>query len=538
MNSFDFDVIIIGSGFGGAVTACRLAENGMKVLVLERGRRWTPETYPRKPEDPWLWNQDEPEQQHGWLDLRTMDTMWVATGCGVGGGSLIYASIFVPANPSAFTQGWPAEITFDTLKPYYDKASAMMSVHELPDNQLTQRHTLMRESAEQLGLGERFRKLPMAVTFNPDWNYNLPDAHSPQHSKTWINPHGKTQGTCVHCGNCDIGCQFHAKNTLDLNYLARAETLGVEIKPLHFVTSLQPHGTGYRIHFDHIISAEKSKIPGSLTAQRVILAAGSIGSTELLLRCRDEHQTLPNLSSILGHNWSSNGDFLTPAFYKDRQVSPTKGPTITCAIDMLDGSADGQSVFVEDGGFPNLFKDFISRRLQQTRHGPWSVFWHDLAKEIPEIENPLENVMPWFGQGIDASDGRLHLERPWYAPWKHVLKLDWNPDHAAPAINALIRLHQKLSTATHGTAWVPPSWTDFKTLVTPHPLGGCSMGDSPQNGVVNHLGEVFGYPNLFVADGAIIPRAIGLNPSCTIAALAERIAENIAQGTHHQPNPS
>jgi cholesterol oxidase len=527
MTSFNFDTIIIGSGFGGAVTACRLAERGHRVLVLERGRRWTPQTYPRSPEDAWLWNQDSPEQQNGWLDLRIMDTMWVAAGCGVGGGSLIYANIFVPAKPEAFEKGWPSEIRFDTLKPYYDKASAMMAVEELPDNQLTERHQLMREGAEKLGLGDRFRKLPIAVTFDPQWDANAKDATEDHHSKTWINPHGKQQGTCVHCGNCDIGCTVQAKNTLDLNYLARAEQCGAEIRPLHHVTKIEPLSDGYTVYFDQINSEEKTSTPGSLTAQRVILAAGSLGSSEILLRCRDEHNTLPNLSPALGKKWCSNGDFLTPAFYPQRKISPTKGPTITCAIDMLDHHADGESVFVEDGGFPNLFKNFIMRRLQQTGHGPWSTFWQELVKNIPDTEDPLECVMPWFGQGVDASNGHLYLDRPWYAPWKQALRLHWSPDEAAPAVNALIHMHEKLSEATNGTAWVPPSWTAFKTLVTPHPLGGCAMSNDADTGVVNHLGEVFGYPNLYVADGAIIPQALGLNPSGTIAALAERIAEHI-----------
>jgi cholesterol oxidase len=319
-----------------------------------------------------------------------------------------------------------------------------------------------------------------------------------------------------------------AKNTLDLNYLAVARRHGAEIRPLHRVVAIEPADGGYRVHYEHLGHGKRRR--GSAAAARVIVAAGSIGSTELLLRCRDQHGTLPRLSNRLGHGWSSNGDFLTPAFYGDRDVAPTRGPTITCAIDMLDGSADGKSVFVEDGGFPNLLKDFIlGHRPRRARRGVGRDFWSELDRWT-DADDPLRNVMPWFGQGVDAADGRLSLGRRWYAPWRRELRMAWDVERSAAAIDALIGMHRTLSAFTGGTPWVPPTWSVAKMLVTPHPLGGCNMGVTAQNGVVDHRGEVFGYPGLYVADGAIVPRAIGLNPSRTIAALAERIAAGICAG--------
>lgn len=520
----NYDVIIIGSGFGGAVNACRLSEAGLKVLVLERGRRWETKDYPRDPDDAWLWDPDEPEEQNGWMDLRIMDDMWVAQGAGVGGGSLIYANISVEAQPRAFASGWPEQITYDELKPYYEKVGQMLNVQRLPDNQLTERFKLMREGAQKLDYGDRFRPLPLAVTFSENWNYALPDPFDDRHSQTWTNAQGQQQGTCVHCGNCDIGCQVKAKNTLDLNYIPWAEKHSAEVRPLHLVYNVSQDRGRYLVHYHRIENGRL--VPGYESAERVIVAAGSLGSTELLFRARDQYRTLRGISGFLGRNWSSNGDFLTPAFYKQRRVSPTQGPTITCAIDFLDGAVGGRQFFVEDGGFPNLLRNYLQSRgsSPQRRHRV-IVGW---LKHLAGSGDALSNVMPWFGQSMDAADGRLYLGRVWYAPWRRRLKLDWDVARSEATIDAMVDMHKRLSTATGGDPVVPPTWSILKNLVTPHPLGGCNMGTTPANGVVDHLGQVFGYPGLYVADGAIVPRAIGLNPSRTIAALAERIAAHIA----------
>lgn len=518
-----FDAIIIGSGFGGAVTACRLAERGARVLVLERGRRWDPRDYPREPGDAWVWDQEHPERRNGWLDFRVMDDMCVAQGAGVGGGSLIYANVVVEAKPEAFATGWPPQIRYDALRPYYDKVGEMLSVQTIPEAQATARYKLVKEAAEKSGFIDRFRPVPLAVRFDPQWSYSLNDPFSEAHSKEWTNDQGQKQGTCIHCGNCDIGCRVRAKNTLDLNYIAKAEASKAEVRPLHVVTRIVPERNGYRVYFDRLVNC--GRVPGSEWANRVIVAAGSLGSTELLFRCRDQYKTLPHISRFLGRNWSSNGDFLTPAIYENRRVSPTQGPTITCAIDFLDGS-QGAKFFVEDGGFPDVFGNYLEEWLRRpVGNRRIRRLLRDLAKKVRK-RDPLSNVMPWFGQGIDGGDGHLYLGRPWWMPWRRRLKLDWDVTNSKAMINNLIAMHERLSEATDSSdLFEPPTWSIWKNLVTPHPLGGCNMGTNPENGVVNHGGEVFGYPRLYVADGAIIPRPIGLNPSRTIAALAERISD-------------
>ena len=516
-----YDVVVIGSGFGGAVSACRLAEAGRSVLVLERGRRWAPEDYPREPHDAWVWDQDEPHKQNGWIDLRFMDDMWVAQGAGVGGGSLIYANISIDAKPSSFNAGWPSEINYDVLAPHYARVRDMLGSGPLPDGQLTQRFKLMKRAATAIGEEQRFRKLDLAVTFDDAWSYSLPNAVDPANSKPFRNKFGKQQGTCIHCGNCDIGCQVQAKNTLDLNYIAAAEKDGAVVQPLSLVTHISPASDGgWRVHYDRLI--DRRREPNEVAASRVVLGAGSLGSTEILLRSRDEYGTLPRLGANLGHDWSSNGDFLTPAFYPGQAISPTIGPTITCAIDFLDGSQKGARFFVEDGGFPNVIGNYINAKLKHLgRFGPGAKVLRRL-RGIDNVQDPLSDLMPWFGQAVDAANGRLYLGRRWYAPWRRRLALDWDVTHSEAAVGGLIEMHKRLSEKTGGEAVVPPTWTIFRNLVTPHPLGGCGMAASPAAGVVDHAGRVFGHPGLYVLDGSIVPRAIGLNPSKTIAALAER----------------
>jgi cholesterol oxidase len=279
------------------------------------------------------------------------------------------------------------------------------------------------------------------------------------------------------------------------------------------------------VSFDRLVGGRR--VAGSETGRLVIVAAGSLGSTELLLRCRQVTRSLPNVSPFLGRNWSSNGDFLTPALYPAREVQPTWGPTIAAAIDLYEPRQDG-GFWIEDGGVPDLLASYIGLKAADPRTGFKAQLLLRFVQALLRENEPFRNIMPWFAQGVDAADGTLSL-RP-RSPWDPTLQLnlDWDVRRSREVIDRIVATHEKLSLLTGGVAAVPPTWTLFKDLVTPHPLGGCNMGDTAANGVVNHAGEVFGHPGLFVADGAIIPEALGVNPSRTIAALAERIAQLIA----------
>jgi len=524
-----FDVIVIGSGFGGAITACRLAEAGMKVLILERGRRWEPKAgpgvtaYPQHLTDPWIWDQNHPELFNGWTDFRPFGAMNVVACAGVGGGSLIYANIIREAPPEIFKDPWPKEITKPELQPYYNRVADFLDVQLLPVDQWNPRVRLIKEGAEKIGAGSRWATVPQAVAFRKDWKLDVAHPPTEADSVEHTNKHGVKQGTCIHAGICDFGCPTKAKNTLDVNYLHIAQKAGAEIRPLHMVRRIEPQGTRYRVVFDRIENG--NLIPGSEDADRVIVAAGSMGSTELLLRCRDQFKTLPNVSRFLGKNWSSNGDLLTTAFYKDRMIYPYIGPNISSAIDFGDGSRDGQAFGIEDGGLPNLLRKHSDAATAVNapiaKHHPFQRIIAWLQKEL-QMADPFPHLMPWFANGVDAGNGEYRLKRPWYFFGRKHLHLHWDITKSLPVFEAQIKTHVELSQKTGGRALVLPWWKE--ALISPHSLGGCNMGNTAQTGVVDHAGKVFGYENLYVIDGATIPTPLGLNPVQTIAALAERAA--------------
>ncbi len=531
-----FDAIIIGSGFGGSITACRLTQAGMKVLVLERGRRWEPKAapgvtaYPRNLFDPWIWDQANPLLFNGWTDLRLFPGMAVVCGAGVGGGSLIYANVSIIPPKDVFKAPWPAEIKFDDLVPYFAMVKDVLDLQQIPDNQVNPRFELMQKGAKDLGAQDRFGKLDLAISFRDDLfppGKKLDPANPPTEadSLTHTNKHGATQGTCFHAGICDFGCPVKARNTLDVNYLYIAEqkTKLADVRPLHFVTNIEPAGTGYRVHFNRIDNDNHKLVPDSETADRVILAAGSLGSTEILFRARDQFRTLPNISRFLGQRWSSNGDFLTPAVYLFEKIFPTVGPTIMSRINFLDRIRDGQSFIIEDGGIPNLLQKHLeATRAQnaaiQGKHPYESILEglrHVLRTAAVDID-PVTHVMPWFANGVDAGNGEYQ--------WQNSqLGLNWDVTKSIPAFQAEINTQKELSWKTLGIPFPNPNWE--KELITPHPLGGCNMGSTAADGVVDHKGEVFGYKNLYVIDGATIPTPLGVNPSRTISALAERAAK-------------
>jgi cholesterol oxidase len=507
------DIVIIGSGFGGAVAAYRLAATGRSVAVLERGRDWSKTKTPQQPRD-YLYSSRMPHWFNGWLDIRVLDQMVVATGAGVGGGSLIYANVCVKAPDRVFCSGWPSQITAAALAPYYDDVDKVLQPQVIPDGQINPRMALLGQAAAAMGVARRYSSLPLAVAFDE----NAPNTGG----EPWRDPKRYAPGTCVHCGDCVIGCAHGAKKTLDKNYLAMAE--GATIKPLSMVTHIEKDPNGaWRVHYLDVTEGRRRK--RQIIGKIVILAAGSIGSTEILLRSRDEFRTLKQLPRALGRGWSPNGDFLTLARYRNAGqplLEPTRGPTIGSVIDLLDGvdlpdddvrGSDGR-IYVEDGGLPN----FGAHLLKSWKNaGGLKQRLYEKASDLTDFSD----MIAWFGQSIDAADGEFSL-RSKYVFWRARSRLNWNPQRSVGALDTFNDVHVAMTLATGGEPMPLATWRRLRMLVTPHPLGGCNMAAGEGAGVTADTGEVHGHRNLFVMDGSIIPRAIGRNPSKTIAALAER----------------
>jgi cholesterol oxidase len=517
------DIVIVGSGFGGAVAGCRLAPTGRRVVVLERGQDWSEKKTPQGFRD-YFYSSRMPRWLNGWLDLRVLDQMVVATSAGVGGGSLIYANVCVDAPDRVFRSGWPSEITAAGMKRHYDTVAGMLNPQQIPARQINPRMAMLQHAAGRLNIGKHYHPLPLAVTFD-----DAPVGDTGE--EPWSNPGVYKKGTCVHCGNCVIGCEHDAKNTLDKNYLKEAKEHGAKIRPLSMVTHIEEGpGGAWRVHYVDVgasLRGRKHQIVGKI----VILAAGSIGSPEILLRSRDGFRTLKNLPRALGKGWSPNGDFLTLAKYKGarRPLEPTKGPTIGAVIDLLEGidlpddnaiGVDGR-IYVEDGGLPNLAAHLLSSWKDA---GGLKRLLYRKASSLTDFSD----MIPWFGQSIDAADGEFSLRSPYHF-WRARTQLNWNPQRSVGALDTFKDIHVAMTKATGGKPIPLATWSRLRMLVTPHPLGGCNMASAPGAGVTNHMGEVFGYDNLFVMDGSVIPRAIGRNPSKTIAAVAERSCEKLVE---------
>ncbi len=557
-----YDVLIIGSGFGGSITACRLARaqqlagKTVSVCVLERGKRYNRGEFPRsllRAKD-WWWRN---EGQGGWtglLDFRTFENIAVLRASGVGGTSLVYLDVQIDAFHSTFDvvgpegqKRWPSSVDWrdaNEMPRYYGMVFDMLRPTPIPDPPLKTR--ALQAGAAGAGAGDRFWLPDLAIY----WGKNGGERGVLRDDPYQRN--GPPQSGCAYCGECFLGCNIHAKNTLDLNYLWLAQLAGAEIFSQHQVVSINPNRPNHPVHPDgYTVAYEDLRwgFGGEVSAGKVIVAGGALGSTELLLRAKYDHcrrgkevkATLPRLSPRLGSFFSGNGDFGAVGFKTNRVTNPMEGPTITGVVDFRD-MLGGQGFIIEEGGVPDLLRDGLkqfpgglaaSRRWIQWFQGLFHRL--DRRRSQPRLVEGIFNLldfdavrdaMPYLVMGIDAADGQMNLDQN-----SGNLRLTWAHANSLPFFREIERVLRELTQAPSpgldGNLMVNPSWSSQKELVTVHPLGGCPMGDDESKGVVDPQGEVFNYPNLYVVDGAIVPSAIGPNPSKTIGALAERAAEHI-----------
>ncbi len=532
-----YDAIVIGSGFGGAITACRLSQAGRSVCILEKGRHWQRHDFPRATGEvarSAVWNksaQGGPDQ--GFIEYVPFKRMDVIQGVGVGGGSLHYFNVHLRPPPTIFNSSrWPANINLKTLTPYYELAADMLAAKTLSPpmhRALPLRTKAFREAAECLG--QQAEAVPICV-------HTASERHQ--------SPGGREQSACDYCGNCLLGCHKHAKNTLDLNYIPMALHHGAELFAQHEALCITPKNGCYTVSFKDYREGEQPRL-AKVSAKQVILGAGTLGTNELLLRCKEQYRTLPNLSPSLGERFSSNGDFLfAGAYFKDKVIDPGRGPSITSGLAF--NTPPEQHIYIEDLGFPDpfiwYFNALLARRgrtrqlLEQCKRYCLNALGVNIEFELDRMleDGYLSHFMPFLGMGSDAADGRLYLNK------SGQLEMDWSYRNSKRMFKAMTGHMRALSEAAGGRfvnsfMWRTPllGLPVSKTL-TAHPLGGASMADTPLHGVTNPQGEVWGYPGLYVSDGALLPAAIAVNPSATISAMAERVAFHLLHGRELKKN--
>jgi cholesterol oxidase len=502
-----YEAIVVGSGFGGAVAACRLAQAGVDVGVLERGRRFALGGFPRHTvrADLLHWHHGGP------YDVRPFNDLFIVQGAGYGGGSLIYANVQVRPPADVFAEGWPAGYSRASLDPYYDLVAYMLDIEPVAGDpatgQLPSKTRQMEAAVSRLGREAQSFRPNLAVRFE-----GAGEAPAP-------NKFGALQSGCLHCGDCDIGCNVGAKNTLDFNYLHVAERQGADVATEAEVTWLAPDDGRFRLRYrDHAEGGGEATV----SADQVFLCLGSVNSTELLLRCRDQHRTLPRLSARLGHGYSANGDFLALGLNPSKPFGATHGPTITTAY-VHAREQDGRRIrlTVEDGGYSSR----LARLLPFTHPGRIALI---AGRELRNEHHPIRALLQEEGDttvvllvmGNDSSDGIIELARP-----HHRLRVRWDTPSNLPLYAAETAACRELIAELGGRLQLMENWSLLGQPSAPHNLGGCPMGSSRADGVVDAEAGVFGYPGLHVLDGALIPGAVGVNPSHTIAAVAERCIE-------------
>jgi cholesterol oxidase len=492
----EVDVAVIGSGFGGAAVACRLAQAGRSVVVLEQGKE-----YPTGRGDFGTTGHGIATIRHGhfWVDVGV--GMNVVRGIGVGGGSLHYFGVRLRADPEIFENPrWPAILKRKTLDPYYDLAGEMVrAAPTLPNPVLGP----PAHGEAFVAAAKNCRRCKSEPHYVPIAVHTAPEPV--------ITPAGIPQTRCVFCGECIIGCppsesfvgNVNARALLTLNYLAVARNTGnARIFPLHRVDIVRPTRSGFDVELkalerNYLVEEDEVFQSGTLRAKQVVLAAGTMGSVEILLKSKAAG-ALPQLSNTLGLHFSGNGDFLIPKTINTPQdLQPKAGPTITAGADF---STATLKIFIEDLGLIPFVEAVMGTRK--------------LTASTPDTHQ-----LGYLGMGTDAGNGvlRLHDGR---------IRLYWDPTGSLPLYKELTACFRELSQQLAGDYAKPESYNPVigTGLITAHPLGGAVMSDSTATGVVNPQGEALGVPGLFVADGSIIPTALATNPSYTISALAERVA--------------
>ena len=508
----DYDVVVVGSGFGGSVAALRLAEKGYKVAVLEAGRRFTDDQLPKTSWRlrkylwaPWL-------GCYGLQRIHLLPDVLVMAGAGVGGGSLNYANTLYQPPKRFFDDPQWGHITDwqDELNPYYDQARRMLGVVDNP--LVTAADKVMREVADDMGVGDTFTTTPVGVFFG-----NGTD----RESDPFFGGVGPERTACTECGSCMTGCRVGAKNTLVKNYLHLAENAGVTVLPLTTVRGVRPAVDGYEV-VTRRTGAKLRRKDTSIFAGQVVFAAGTYGTQKLLLAMKETGE-LPELSDQLGSVVRTNSEAVLAATARDRKVDYTQGIAITSSFHPDDHT-----------------------HIEPVRYGKGSNAIGLLQTVLSDGGGPVPRVFKTIGVALrhPAAFFRSLSVRHWSE--KTVIALVMQTDDNSLELGSKRTIFGRQLTSRRGAGDPPPSWIPqgHKAIrlladkidgdpggsiaevvnipMTAHFLGGCVIGADADHGVVDPYHRVYGHPGLHVVDGSAVSANLGVNPSLTITAQAER----------------
>ena len=555
-----FDAVVIGSGFGGSVAAWRLkrAHPHARILVLERGMPYPPRSFARTPHELRQSFWDPASALYGLYELWSFEHAKVLVASGLGGGSLIYANVMLEKPAHTFEADWaggtPWPIKRPQLAAHYEEAKRMLGATPLP----TRYRTAGPEGSTSVPKTDQFIQAATAAGLRAAQPAELAISFAgpagdaqPGAPLGADNLHHRERRTCTLVGECDLGCNEGAKNSLDYTYLSAFHSDGGEIRTCCEAVDIASSDDGYEVRYLQHLAARanveaRARADGKQSEDRrlldpsdapvrhvratvVVVAAGTLGSTRLLLSSR---AVLPPLSPRLGAGFSSNGDLLTvardctdPGDELPRNLAPSRGPVITAY-------AEGNELWVEDAGgpawsewawqVPETPRDLWAMRRDLVRiacgkvHGRIGAY---LARALGTTRSSSA-MLPMLTMGRDNAGGRFRLEHD-------ALALDWDPEDSRGYFDDAEQATAGVATALGGRLG-PGGLLEHNRGLTVHPLGGCPMGASAGEGVVGPDGEVFGCTGLFVADGSVMPSPVGPNPSLTIAAIAGHIANAAA----------
>lgn len=516
VQELDYDYVIIGSGFGGSVSALRLSQKGYKVLVIEKGKWFTADDFPKTNWNlpKWMWMPSLKLQ--GLFRLTYFRHVAILSGVGVGGGSLVYANTLpVPKSEFFSTGSWAKLADWETeLKPFYPLALQMLGAEKNP--YLRKGDRLMKELAAEIGKSDKFDTTNVAVYFGkPDVTVADP----------YFNGDGPDRTGCIQCGGCMLGCRYNSKNTLDKNYLYLAQKLGAKViaeQDVYDVVPLSENGDeGYTIKFKESLNWFSKK--GEVSTKAVIFSGGVLGTVKLLLSLKEK--SLTKLSSKVGYGIRTNSEALFGVTSLTKDKTYSDGIAIGSILHTDEHSHLEVVRYAAGSGFFRMFMaPMVSGKNILVRFGKMiqDSFLHPVNnfKAFFTDDWSKRTIVLLFMQSIDST---LRFKKGWFG-------LSTNLDKG-PAPTSFIPEAQDLATRygklMNGKPMVMNTESLFGIPTTAHILGGACMGENIEEGVIDKENKVFGYENMMVCDGSMISANPGVNPSLSITAIAERAMSKI-----------